>query len=1296
MAFRTIAVRFSTNAPAYSAQLAQAAKATRDFAGINKTLITSNAEVAGSMGRLALAGGAVLAGAFIASGAAAVGFESRMRNVATISKDVRQNFEEVSKELIGMTRELPQTANQLAEGLYDVASSGFAGRDGLLVLEQAAIGASAGLSTTAVAAKGLTAVLNAYGLAATGAADVNDIMFQTVNLGVLTFEELASNLGDFVGLAAVMKVPFDEAAASLATMTRVGISAAESSTSLNRIFQSLLDPSDALAAKLKMLGYESGQAAVDAEGFNGIMQILGEEVGYNAAEMQALFPEFRALRGALALTADSGRVAAEVFAGITDESARAQAAQLALAKQAKSTGYQLKIAANGIMELALGIGNALLPVIRPLASFVSTLSMGFKELPGPVRMIVGAFAALATVALLVAGAFLMFGPRIMAARAALAAMTIAGTAASTVLGGLALKIGLVGGAIGIAVTLWSLWNAKKAKAKEIAADLATAMQQEADGVENSTDAWIVNRLAKTEALTEAERLGVKTRDLVRYVRGEKGLRLVSDKDLFQGTKMFDGLQKVRGEFEKASPAAKALVDAQSDVNATMEKTVPVSAAARAEVAKYGVALGTTASSADELTDAQKELAKGLNSFLDTSAAMSAAADKTTGFVTAAGALSAATSEAQEAAKAKAEAAAESYNANIDASTEATQKAAKERAEAIKESAEDQARAIKNAARDGTDAAKDAAREQAEAVTDSARKQAEAIVDAASTTADANRKKRRTADDYPGAGPVGLGAVADRMRADADRQTRWIKELADLTRRYGTDVTDALRDMGEEGVDLVHQMATGTGPAVDEVARQLGRLAPAARKSLDAFIAEMTTQLDERMAFEANLATLARRGLVAIATEFARLGPTAAGLASEAVERTDEALAPLEQVMAARAQVATDGYASTFDLALAILPRIAERQGRTTVDALAKELNVAPSKVREAMGLVRNEIEAIKPGLEFQIRIGFDVSEFANLHPALAAATGNILAGQGGSPVVAKPIVAPTTSTSNWTSPWARRHGGGNVPGRGDVPILAEGGEFVVRKEAVSALGMGTMTAINSFHQGGPVGHRHRRGYSERIATLQASLKAAGYDPGPIDGIYGPRTARAAAASARGARPATPARAAQTPYAQLNPNRRDPFAMGGGRPPNPHFAGEVANTGLTAAEAARYGYRPVDYSGYRPAYDRYPTITLRSGAVVQSLRPGGRDPFVRSYDTGGMLPPGVTMAYNGTGRPERVVSGNQDSALLSEVRGLREALSSLKLEVNQNNTFNGSEMPTEASLDYASRQLGFRAAAAGRV
>lgn len=307
-----------------------------------------------------------LAAAFAGAVAAAVQFDTRLRNVQSITKQTDASLQQTGQSLLDLSKRLPQSANTLAEGLYEIASSGFAGAAGLKVLEAAATAASAGLTTTDISAKAITAVLNAYGLTAKDATDVSDVLFQTVNYGVVSFEELSGSIGNVISTAAAAKVDIGQVGSALATMTLAGISGAESVTALNRTIQSFVDPSDEMLFMVKQLGYESGTQALAVDGLRGVMEKLREATGGNITELAMLFPEIRGLKGALALMSNEGRNYAKVAAEIEDKQKRAGATAAALKEQSKAVSYQFTQVKNTVAAAATEFGMRMLPRIIDL------------------------------------------------------------------------------------------------------------------------------------------------------------------------------------------------------------------------------------------------------------------------------------------------------------------------------------------------------------------------------------------------------------------------------------------------------------------------------------------------------------------------------------------------------------------------------------------------------------------------------------------------------------------------------------------------------------------------------------------------------------------------------------------------------------------------------------------------------------------------------------------------------------------------------------------------------------------
>jgi TP901 family phage tail tape measure protein len=357
-----------------------------------------------ALGKGALVGVTALGLALAGAGAAAIPFEAAMRNVNSIAHQTEDAFAKTSQAVIDLSRTVPQSATDLAKGLYEINSSGFQGAEGLTVLDAAAKAASAGLTTTSRASVAISGALNAYGLSASSAKDVSDILFQTVNLGVVSFDDLAQQLGDFVGTAAAAKVPLQDVAAAYAAITLSGIPAAEAATSVNQVLTKLINPGKDLAAAYKTLGYESGTSALQQKGLSGVMKDLGRITGGTSEGFIKLFRDVRATRGALALIAADGRNYANALKGIADPTNRADATQKAFTEQMKSTRAQLALLGNAIMATAIEVGTHLLPpfneflkMARDVGSdavpFVTRAFDSLRPILGDVWQIIGNIAS---------------------------------------------------------------------------------------------------------------------------------------------------------------------------------------------------------------------------------------------------------------------------------------------------------------------------------------------------------------------------------------------------------------------------------------------------------------------------------------------------------------------------------------------------------------------------------------------------------------------------------------------------------------------------------------------------------------------------------------------------------------------------------------------------------------------------------------------------------------------------------------------------------------------------------------
>ena len=117
-----------------------------------------------------------------------------MKEVQTISRATQEDYEGMSNAIIKMSTEVPDSAVELSRALYEIVSAGYDGAEGLRILDAASRGAVAGVTTTTVAADGLTTILNAWKLETAEVTKVNDTMFRTVELGKITYDELAGSI----------------------------------------------------------------------------------------------------------------------------------------------------------------------------------------------------------------------------------------------------------------------------------------------------------------------------------------------------------------------------------------------------------------------------------------------------------------------------------------------------------------------------------------------------------------------------------------------------------------------------------------------------------------------------------------------------------------------------------------------------------------------------------------------------------------------------------------------------------------------------------------------------------------------------------------------------------------------------------------------------------------------------------------------------------------------------------------------------------------------------------------------
>lgn len=268
-------------------------------------------DLASTLGRInpfaALIAGAVASFAIISAEAHAMAsdFEVAMAEVKTIANVSEEEFKDLEDSVYAVYRQLgTEPPDKLAKGLYEIIGAGFEAADALKVLEIASKAATAGVTTTEVAADGLTTILNAFQLSADNATEIADIMFATVDRGKISFEELSSQISTVAPLAAASGISFQEIGGALSTLTKQGVPA---SVAMTQIRSAIIATNEVM-----------GDGVFDVYSLQEALNEMYKTAGGSQNELKNLAGRIEAVNGILALAGPNFKGATEDLNAMSD------------------------------------------------------------------------------------------------------------------------------------------------------------------------------------------------------------------------------------------------------------------------------------------------------------------------------------------------------------------------------------------------------------------------------------------------------------------------------------------------------------------------------------------------------------------------------------------------------------------------------------------------------------------------------------------------------------------------------------------------------------------------------------------------------------------------------------------------------------------------------------------------------------------------------------------------------------------------------------------------------------------
>ena len=258
-----------------------------DNSGIKKGLAT--------MGGLASKGAAVATKAVVATGAALGGvataavkvgadFEAQMSRVKAISGATGADFEALRQQAIQLGADTAFSASSAAEGMENLAAAGFATAEimdampGMLAL--AAASGEDLASSSDIAAS----TLRGFGLAASEAGHVADVLAENANRTNSSVSETGEAMKFVAPLARAAGISMEETAAAIGIMANAGIQGSQAGTTLRGALSRLSKPT----ADMQRVMDELGISFYDS---NGKMKSLADQVGMLKAAMAGMTDE---------------------------------------------------------------------------------------------------------------------------------------------------------------------------------------------------------------------------------------------------------------------------------------------------------------------------------------------------------------------------------------------------------------------------------------------------------------------------------------------------------------------------------------------------------------------------------------------------------------------------------------------------------------------------------------------------------------------------------------------------------------------------------------------------------------------------------------------------------------------------------------------------------------------------------------------------------------------------------------------------------------------------------------------
>ena len=308
-------------------------------------------------------------------------FDKQMSEVQAISQSTSEQFEDLRQTAIDLGGSTSFSASEVAAAMTEMAKAGWdssqiiSGMEG--VLDAAAASGENLASVGTIVADAITG----FGLSAQDSTRVADLLTQAANSGTIGVMDLAESYKYIAPIAKTMDFSIEEVTTAITALSTAGIKGSQAGTALRTMLSSMVKPTELVQGVMDELGIELADNQGNFYSLNDILNDMRETFSKLTPEQQAYYANILAGREGMSGLMAILSMTQEEYDKISDsmQNASGVADQTAAVMQDNLAGAVEQL--GGALEsAAIVIGDRLVPYIRQLADFITTLIDKFNSL----------------------------------------------------------------------------------------------------------------------------------------------------------------------------------------------------------------------------------------------------------------------------------------------------------------------------------------------------------------------------------------------------------------------------------------------------------------------------------------------------------------------------------------------------------------------------------------------------------------------------------------------------------------------------------------------------------------------------------------------------------------------------------------------------------------------------------------------------------------------------------------------------------------------------------------------------